>query len=102
MQGQFLSVSGDYERYVTIGGENYHHILDPSTGYPADNGLSSVAVIASNGALADALSTALFVMGKDHAIDFYRSKTYAFEAILIETDGTVTVTDGWESFFTRN
>ncbi|MBR2019500.1 MAG: FAD:protein FMN transferase [Clostridia bacterium] len=101
-QGQILSVSGDYERYVTIGGENYHHILDPSTGYPANSGLSCVAVIASDGALADALSTALFVMGKDRAIEFYHSDTYAFEAILIERDGTVTVTEGWESNFTKN
>lgn len=100
-EGMILSVSGDYERYVTVGGGKYHHILQPSTGYPADSGLSSVAVITSDGALADALSTALFVMGKDRTMELYRSGLYDFEAILIAADGTLTQTDGLSEIFIK-
>ncbi len=92
--GQILSVSGDYERYYTIGNEKYHHIIDPQTGYPAASGLCSVAVICSDGALADALSTALFVMGEENARTFYESKIYDFEAIFIDQNGNVTATAG--------
>lgn len=91
--GQVLSVSGDYERFVTIGGKNYHHILDPATGYPSDSGLSSVAVIAQDGPTADALSTALMVMGEDAARSLYRSGKLAFEAVFFRCDGTISVTD---------
>ncbi len=97
--GQILSVSGDYERYYTIGGEKYHHILDPKTGYPATSGLCSVAVICSDGALADALSTALFVMGEENARAFYQSKIYDFEAVFIDLGGNVTTTAGLSDIF---
>lgn len=92
--GEILSVSGDYERYYTIGNEKYHHIIDTQTGYPAASGLCSVAVICSDGALADALSTALFVMGEENARAFYESKIYDFEAIFIDQNGNVTTTKG--------
>lgn len=96
--GSVLSVSGDYERFVTIQGSNYHHILDPQTGCPSQSGLSSVAVICSNGALADALSTALLVMGRDAAMELYASGAYSFEAILISSSGECTVTSPSANF----
>ncbi len=96
-----LSVSGDYERFVTINQKKYHHILDPQTGYPSDSGLSSVAVIASDGALADALSTAFLVMGAEKTLAFYQSGSYQFEAILITSSGEILTTEGIGSAFTH-
>ncbi|MBO5898939.1 MAG: FAD:protein FMN transferase [Clostridia bacterium] len=90
-EGQVLSVSGDYERYFTIGGKHYSHILDPETGYPPTNGLRSVAVLCDSGATADALSTALLVMGEDAARALYENGALDFEAVFIY-DGRVSCT----------
>lgn len=90
----FLSVSGDYERYFEEGDQRYHHIFDPVTGYPADSGLRSVACFASNGAGADALSTALFVMGVEKGLELYEKGVFPFEAIFITDDNEIVLTDG--------
>jgi len=92
--GEILSVSGDYERYVTVDGKQYHHILNPEDGYPAKSGLSSVAVVARAGAVADALSTAFLVMGKEATLSFYEAGVYAFEAILVTSEGEIYTTAG--------
>ena len=92
--GAFISVAGDYEQYFEENGVRYHHIIDPATGYPSDSGLSSVAVISQNGTAADALSTALMVMGYDRGIELYGSGKIPFEAIFIFSSGTVKYTDG--------
>lgn len=90
----FISVAGDYEQFFEENGKKYHHIIDPTTGYPSESGLSSVAVISQNGAAADALSTALMVMGYDKGIEFYKDSKIPFEAIFIGSDGSVKLTDG--------
>lgn len=98
-EGDVLSVSGDYERYVEIDGVKYHHILDPKTGYPADAGLSSAVVVARDGALADALSTALFCMGKEDSMKLYHASKCYFEAIFVGKDGALSLTDGIKTSF---
>lgn len=94
MDSGFLSVSGDYERYFEQDGKRYHHIIDPATGRPAESGLRSAAALVPDGANADALSTAIFVMGADRALELYKSGRVRFEAVLITSDGEIILTDG--------
>ncbi|MBR2474308.1 MAG: FAD:protein FMN transferase [Clostridia bacterium] len=90
--------SGKYNRNFTVDGRVYHHILDVKTGYPCENGIASVTVICDDGMWADALSTALFLIGKDAALEYYR--TYGgFEAVIITDSGEITVTDGLTGSF---
>ncbi|MDE7310949.1 MAG: FAD:protein FMN transferase [Eubacterium sp.] len=94
--------SGNYERYfIGDDGRRYGHIIDPSTGYPADNGLASVTVIAEDGRLCDALSTSLFVMGTEKAADYWQNHT-GFEMILITEGGEIYLTDGADGRFSIN
>jgi len=67
LKDKSVSTSGDYQQYFLIGDKRYCHILNPRTGNPAESGISSVTVIANTGLEADALSTAVFVLGKEKA-----------------------------------
>lgn len=92
--------SGGYERYlVDQDGKRYPHIIDPSTGYPVKNDLSSVSIICKDGALADGLSTSLCVMGKEKAISFWKAHSDQFEMVLFDTDQTITISEGLKDSF---
>lgn len=91
--------SGGYERRFELDGATYHHIIDPSDGRPAASGLVSVTVVAEDGVLCDALSTAFFVMGLDRASEYWRAHG-GFEAIFLTDDGGLYVTSGLEGSFT--
>ncbi len=96
---QAAVTSGGYQRYFEQGGVRYWHIIDPSTGSPARSGLSSVTIVADSGTLCDGLSTALFVMGREKALDFWRQEG-GFEAVLVEDSGEVWITAGLSEAFT--
>ena len=86
-------------------GVRYHHILDPKTGCPAESGLVSVTVLCENGAWADALSTACFVLGTDKALalrDGLAAQGVAFELVFVTDDGRVLYTGGLAAAFTPN
>lgn len=94
--------SGNYERFfIGEDGKVYGHIIDPATGHPVENGIASVSVIASEGKLCDALSTALFVMGLENAQDYWRQRRN-FEMILIMEDGDIYLTEGIRDSFSLN
>lgn len=91
--------SGNYERYfIDTKGKKYGHILDPATGYPVDNEIASVTVIAGEGKLCDALSTSLFVMGFEGAGEYWRQHR-DFEMILVMESGDIYVTEGIKDRF---
>lgn len=94
---EFLSTSGDYEKYFIEDGIRYHHILDPSTGYPARSGLTSVTVVCGDGLDADGLSTACFVLGREKAEELL--KEYKADALFVDDSDHVWLTDGMKERF---
>lgn len=98
LTGQWcISTSGDYERYVEVDGVRYHHIIDPFTGYPADSGVRSVTILAKDGVLSDALSTACFVLGEERGL--LLAKEYGVEALFVDKAGNISMTEGMYAYF---
>lgn len=99
LKDEFLSVSGDYERHYEIDGKKYNHIIDIKSGLPIDNGIHSVVVVAENGALCDALSTAFFVMGEDEVTEKYADSLSV--KYLIVSDNSIFLNDSMKKIFTE-
>ena len=97
-----IITSGGYERYFEKDGVTYHHIIDPATGYPAENGLISVTIVSADGTLADGLSTSLFVMGKDKATNYWKAHSDEFDMILLTDDEKLYVSEGIKDSFTSD
>jgi thiamine biosynthesis lipoprotein len=95
---EFLSTSGDYEKYFIEDGVRYHHIFDPETGYPVQNGITSVTVVCDSGLEADALSTACFVLGVEKSLDILDK--YDADALFADDSGHIYMTEGMKERFT--
>lgn len=97
---QSIVVSGGYERYfIGEDGEPYWHILDPNTGAPARSGLAQAAIISSDSKICDALSTAVYVMGLEDAVAYWRMEQ-GFDMILVTDDQHIYITEGVAEAFT--
>lgn len=91
-----VATSGDYEQFFEVDGIRYHHILDPKSGYPA-KGLRSVTIINQSNTFADALATAVFVMGKDKGMRLIENLSDT-EAMIIDSEGKIFYSSGFEKF----
>lgn len=84
--------SGNYEKFVLLDGVRYSHIIDPRTGYPA-KGLVSVSIFTQSAELADALATAVFVMGEEVGLDFI-DQLKGVDCILVDENNKVLASAG--------
>jgi thiamine biosynthesis lipoprotein len=92
MSNRAVATSGDYEQFISIGDRRYSHILDPRNGKPA-SGLASVTVFAARAVDADALATALFVMGSDEGIELVEGLPEV-EVLFVSEDGSAISSSG--------
>lgn len=91
--------SGTYQRYFVQNNKTYHHLINPTSGNPVSNSLTSVTIICEDGTLADCLSTAMFVLGETKALNYWRA--YGdFEMILVDNANNITCTKGLIEKFT--
>lgn len=96
LESEALVTSGSYQRYYIVDGKSYHHIIHPDTLMPAE-GFLSVSIICSDSGMGDALSTALFCMSLEEGKALI-AELDGVEALWVTTDGTQTVSDGWNKY----
>lgn len=96
MEIRDLSVvsSGIYERFFTVDGKNYHHILNPATGYPYENDLTSVTIISKDSVDGDALSTTCFALGLEEGMKLINSLPDTY-AVFITSNYELHYSDGF-------
>lgn len=94
-----IVTSGVYERYFIRDGRRYHHLLDQETGFPAVNNLQGVAIVSDRSIIADAYSTAVFVLGLEAGRSLVEA-TEEIDAIFITTDNRIHLSSGLPDAFT--
>ncbi|MEG0133196.1 MAG: FAD:protein FMN transferase [Clostridium sp.] len=91
--------SGIYERFFEFEGKNYHHILNPETGFPYDNEVLGVSIVSDTSIDGDSLSTTLFALGVDKGLALIESLN-GVDAIFITKDHKLHMTSGFKDIFT--
>ena len=99
LQGRAVVTSGDYEKHVTFEGVRYAHIIDPRSGYPS-TGIISTTVFAPKAELADALSTAVFVMGIEAGLDRI-NQIPEVDCIIVDSSGGLHTSRGIELNYSK-
>lgn len=98
IQDKTVVTSGDYERYFEKDGKRYHHILNPYTGFPGNNEIKGVTLIAHSSFDADALSTTVFLLGVEKGMQLVESLD-GIEAVAITRDRQVVISSGMGDAF---
>jgi len=92
VEDKAIVTSGDYERFFFSGGKKYHHIINPKTGYPADE-CQSVTIVAKEATFADGLATGIFVLGPEEGMALIESLE-GVEGVIVNKEGEVSVSSG--------
>ncbi|MNZ75310.1 Thiamine biosynthesis lipoprotein ApbE precursor [compost metagenome] len=100
VEDKTIVTSGIYERFFIEDGKLYQHILDPRTGYPVDNDISSVTIVTNSSTNADALSTTLFVLGIEDGLKFIEN-TEDTEALFISKDKKLYASSGFKEMLNK-
>ena len=87
LEDRAIATSGDYRNFFELQGARYSHAIDPATGRPADHALASVSVIAATTIEADALSTAMMVMGPERGLALATERELAAQLLVKSADG---------------
>ncbi|MBR5314056.1 MAG: FAD:protein FMN transferase [Clostridia bacterium] len=99
LNGQSVVTSGSYQRYYTVDGKQYHHIIHPETQMPAEDFLS-VSVVCNDSALGDSLSTALFCMSLEEGVQIVENMPEV-EVMWVNKNGEQTVSSGWNNYIKK-
>ena len=99
IDGTSVSTSGDYQQYFKKDGKRYSHIFNPATGMPA-NELEAVTIIAKDALTSDALSTVVFILGKEKGIKLIE-KLPGVEGLIVDTTGTIYQSSGFGKYILR-
>ncbi len=104
LRDRAFATSGDYRNFFQSGGRRYSHIIDPRSGYPVDNHVASVSILAPNCTLADGLATAVMVMGLEKGLEMLRELEDVQGLVVVQApDGTLQdfATEGFSAILTN-